>query len=162
MLSGCRTVKTTTTTPISDSPISHRRSSLAVECFGSGGHECEGIVECRDRILEADMVLEQVRRGLPAVPVESHLQYVPKRDWDVEAVKSSGGLSTPGRRAGLRILQIARVEAFGEPGVDRREEGPGLIARPFPLDLIAAGNTQPPGVRDGVCAVELHPSVATR
>ena len=63
---------------------------------------------------------------------------------------------------GLRILQIARVEAFGEPGVDRREEGAGLIARPFPLDLIAAGNTQPPGVRDGVCAVELHPSVATR
>src|SRR5271169_5784134 len=42
-----------------------------------GRHECEGIVECRDRILEADTVLERVRRGLPAVPVDSHLQYVP-------------------------------------------------------------------------------------
>src|SRR2546426_7739769 len=43
------------------------RGMLRVGC-----HECEGIVECRDRILEADMGLEQVRPGLPAVPVESH------------------------------------------------------------------------------------------
>src|SRR4029077_1549204 len=28
----------------------------------------------------------------------------------------------------LRVLQVARVEAFGEPGVDRGEEGAGLVA----------------------------------
>src|SRR5207245_10501646 len=28
----------------------------------------------------------------------------------------------------LRVLQVARVEAFGEPGVDRGEEGAGRVA----------------------------------
>ena len=103
--------------------------------------------------------LDRFDAAFQAVPVESHLQYVPKLDWHVEAQRQTSDLLSQVVEQRLRVLQIARVEAFGEPGVERGEEGAGFIALALalPEPRQAGGGAQlerlgllPPGYLQGL------------
>src|SRR4029077_5302880 len=75
-------------------------------------------------------------RALTVLPVASLVRlFIPSTRCDKPRglSKDSGELTTTAFRAIFSLLQIARVEAFGEPAVDRSEK----IASLIPLTLIA-------------------------
>src|SRR5436309_6236703 len=81
-------------------------------------HECEGIVERRDRLLEGDAMLRVVGRSLPRIPLIPHFQYIPKIAPPVEPPRWEPSASGPAtclrsmfRIKGLEFL-AERYEMF--------------------------------------------------